>query len=172
MRQDCHASSVLNAFRHQRKKRIDRLAATTQPRNRCSTPSGIKGRNALGRGTTGRAPKCSTPSGIKGRNTGRIEAELCGRGVLNAFRHQRKKRQERRYIAPLRCAQRLPASKEETPRRLEQQSRLGGTCSTPSGIKGRNAVHGRARRSTPPVLNAFRHQRKKRTGRLGTWRWS
>ena len=38
---------MLNAFRHQRKKR-KRLGFATSAPSSCSTPSGIKGRNAYG----------------------------------------------------------------------------------------------------------------------------
>ena len=107
--------------------------------------------------------------------------------MLNAFRHQRKKRfsaatgwQRSAY------AQRLPASKEETLRISATMSLVWLECSTPSGIKGRNANRMRptsARASDAQrlpaskeetlrgceawhesrrMLNAFRHQRKKR----------
>ena len=61
--------------------------------------------------------------------------------MLNAFRHQRKKRAY--FPRPSRvrrtCAQRLPASKEETLNVQVNLVLLLVLCSTPSGIKGRNA---------------------------------
>ena len=64
--------------------------------------------------------------------------------VLNAFRHQRKKRccTARGRGAIRTGAQRLPASKEET-RALITDVSPKSRCSTPSGIKGRNAVRTR-----------------------------
>ena len=187
---------VLNAFRHQRKKRCS-VWIWAGVRSACSTPSGIKGRNASTatsrptwaarvlnafrhqrkkRGGNVNRPRrqglvlnafrhqrkkrakrrgkdpqgflCSTPSGIKGRNAG-LGAEGVGAefAVLNAFRHQRKKR-SLEPVNPLRqkCAQRLPASKEETPRSSRARTGRSSSCSTPSGIKGRNAAR------SPPRL--------------------
>ncbi len=60
--------------------------------------------------------------------------------MLNAFRHQRKKRNRWRSALNMSVsnAQRLPASKEETlPAILDRFEVV--VCSTPSGIKGRNA---------------------------------
>ena len=155
----------------------------------CSTPSGIKGRNAdsqpesndtirhaqrlpASKEETREHPTrvilhriCSTPSGIKGRNAAGIRArESDWYRMLNAFRHQRKKRypefgnehivehaqrlpaskEETPFarvasMLPIWYAQRLPASKEETRPIQHRRARAGGICSTPSGIKGRNA---------------------------------
>ena len=91
--QRTHSYIVLNAFRHQRKKRGKKQLAPAAV-DKCSTPSGIKGRNALGE----------------------VQAFQAGVGVLNAFRHQRKKR------GMMLC--------------VSTGDRM---CSTPSGIKGRNA---------------------------------
>ena len=59
--------------------------------------------------------------------------------VLNAFRHQRKKRVQKSKAASFSLR-----------------------CSTPFGIRGRNAGRIRGGAKRPRVLNAFRHQRKKR----------
>ncbi len=132
---------MLNAFRHQRKKR-ELVARDGGPKLGCSTPSGIKGRNAgNGEKKMITVRKCSTPSGIKGRNADSQAAEMLSeRDMLNAFRHQRKKRKS--YSERLKRlhenAQRLPASKEETPQAAARLA-LDRRCSTPSGIKGRNA---------------------------------
>ena len=181
---------MLNAFRHQRKKRWFSISSVFEQWAMCSTPSGIKGRNAARRADEHPQPEV----------------------VLNAFRHQRKKRgcflYNGTYILSaqrlpaskeetLGCrggvrggagrAQRLPASKEETLECKSSRSARAGTCSTPSGIKGRNAYNGEIHRALadiraqrlpaskeetrpvrnvlgrePGVLNAFRHQRKKR----------
>ncbi len=156
----------------------------------CSTPSGIKGRNAANTEISRDARSlCSTPSGIKGRNARRhaLASLQCGE-MLNAFRHQRKKRcsvfsfqfsvrthaqrlpasKEETPVGPGHRvagdpnAQRLPASKEETLLRRHGVAAFG-LCSTPSGIKGRNAPHLRDNEpGLARMLNAFRHQRKKR----------
>ncbi len=155
---------MLNAFRHQRKKRSN-LADATPVTTSCSTPSGIKGRNAAGV---------------------RRDFRQHG-GMLNAFRHQRKKRysswssmvRSRACSTPSGIKGRNAFWYEFTP----QQKKI---CSTPSGIKGRNArilpagqrasfdaqrlpaskeetrACGTRRRPEARMLNAFRHQRKKR----------
>ena len=204
---------MLNVFRHQRKKRSPpvgtRPASTTYAQRlpaskeetlviagtdlewaiKCSTPSGIKGRNAnrwapsspspphaqrlpASKEETQTAPasvcfsaKCSTPSGIKGRNAG-TNQESCS--DLSAYAQRLPASKEETLELPLALAnrppyaQRLPASKEETlhrqreaVRRQEmlnafrhQRKKRGSdrfctpsttSCSTPSGIKGRNA---------------------------------
>ena len=110
-------SPVLNAFRHQRKKRLVRT------RRRSSTQHW-----------------CSTPSGIKGRNASLSPRDVPIQQVLNAFRHQRKKRGRRwQSLRPIKRAQRLPASKEET-HFVMVEDLIRFVCSTPSGIKGRNAL--------------------------------
>ncbi len=86
--------------------------------------------------------------------------------MLNAFRHQRKKREGMRQgsEAP-RCAQRLSASEEETQQNTPTPIPRCPRCSTPFGIRGRNAPSDFAHVVSSPevVLNAFRHQRKKRS---------
>ena len=108
--------AVLNAFRHQRKKR------TRTRRRDCIWP------------------RCAQRLPASKEETQRARAGLLLHIVLNAFRHQRKKRRAlvKRPWCRTTCAQRLPASKEET---LGQALRRasGPMCSTPSGIKGRNA---------------------------------
>ena len=84
----------------------------------CSTPSGIKGRNADDLAEADELPAiCSTPSGIKGRNAGKCP----------------------RFVPVVSDAQRLPASKEETQASAKPTYDDLVRCSTPSGIKGRNA---------------------------------
>ncbi len=136
-----HRGEVLNAFRHQRKKRFHRYIGPRPWWVRCSTPFGIRGRNA-----TSRRPDRDR----------RIQ-------VLNAFRHQRKKRMRWWHrLQRGRCAQRLSASEEETlPERVpaarvaevlnafrhQRKKRFISStfqspqplCSTPFGIRGRNA---------------------------------
>jgi len=114
------AEYVLNAFRHQRKKRTW-MSTDTQSRTfRCSTPFGIRGRNA-----------CSRLS--------QFATACC---VLNAFRHQRKKR----LIEAI------------------EADAVDWECSTPFGIRGRNAGwYALEPHYADLVLNAFRHQRKKRS---------
>ena len=187
----CHVSSggvMLNAFRHQRKKRKpERRVLSSFPI--CSTPSGIKGRNA---GTTGLcltlliyaqrlpASKEETRSGAKQLS------DL--RHMLNAFRHQRKKRTQNRQQSILRNKM-LNAFRHQRKKRIRcivHDQLHTGLCSTPSGIKGRNARLSRRLPAAIPhaqrlpaskeetrrvlrtsdrgadMLNAFRHQRKKR----------
>ncbi len=133
--------------------------------------------------------RCSTPFGIRGRNARPMSMILAPiLEVLNAFRHQRKKRLQKGDItSPQRpCAQRLSASEEETLVALRHQWRPNQVlnafrhqrkkrglapnrtakiqaCSTPFGIRGRNAQANQPDPDPQPdVLNAFRHQRKKR----------
>ena len=138
---------VLNAFRHQRRKRIASSLRLQFSATACSTPSGISEGNAR-----------SSWSLLHG-----------GLAVLNAFRHQRRKRVASTSVV------RRPAM-----------------CSTPSGISEGNALQNepvlrsssRAQRLPASaketradtrhrkapfrkVLNAFRHQRRKRGGGNG-----
>src|SRR5262249_59446800 len=105
--------------------------------------------------------KCSTPSGIKGTIALlRLAGQSLPKEVLNAFRHQRNNRLIRPYLSfpPGQCstpsgikgtiarkrhtvftsgkrAQRLPASKEQSPLSADNLVTFY-ECSTPSGIKG------------------------------------
>ncbi len=159
---DIDRREVLNALRHQRKNHACAVAADLT--------------NAW----------CSTPYGIKGRITRVRRAPwIADLNVLNALRHQRKNHAASNHRQPAhRCAQRLTASKEESPRRRRARRVQACVCSTPYGIKGRitPALSARVRRSSSAqrltasteesrgiasdrgqvrlVLNALRHQRK------------
>ena len=86
--------------------------------------------------------RCSTPFGIKARIT-------------------RTRRRARR--ARLRGAQRLSASRQESPDKINgKRSKVLSECSTPFGIKARitGVRRDSACRAARSVLNAFRHQGK------------
>ena len=181
-------SQVLNAFRHQRKKRHSTSALKT-PQETCSTPSGIKGRNASNTSDTRICRSCAQrlPASKEETRIRRVEKDS-GEAVLNAFRHQRKKRRaldedvrqarqvlnafrhqrkKRRLVLgrPERHGDVLNAFRHQRKKRfrLWQSQNAASRCSTPSGIKGRNARRlGPGSLGAALVLNAFRHQRKKR----------
>ena len=181
---------MLNAFRHQRKKRAHHAATSAGIHRRCSTPSGIKGRNApislvvinrclrmLNAFRHQRKKRvgplflpsswhqCSTPSGIKGRNArpaGRIRSARIR--MLNAFRHQRKKRNIAGGPRPP-FATMLNAFRHQRKKRACQRQDLGRGQDMLNAFRHQRKK--RERRHASPgfghqMLNAFRHQRKKR----------
>ncbi len=85
------AGAVLNAFRHQRTRNLNRLANRNCVAPMCSTPFGINERGTGGDPVLEwQAKKCSTPFGINERGTGSFFVLNPIRfAVLNAFRHQR-----------------------------------------------------------------------------------
>ena len=108
---------------------------------------------------------CSTPSGIKGRNASiNCGCPFQGRNMLNAFRHQRKKRTPATGTCCSNCsnAQRLPASKEETRERSGRPRRAACDAQRLPASKEETPPVPRGSRLRSWMLNAFRHQRKKR----------
>ena len=159
-------------------------------RGACSTPSGISEGNATGRDSENHCGvACSTPSGISEGNADHVPLKSF-RGETSAQRLPASaKETHRNPQGPLRQrsrAQRLPASAKETPDRPRSHAgnhfraqRLPASaketpdattirrrfrkCSTPSGISEGNATTDCSTLLRPRVLNAFRHQRRKRT---------
>ena len=177
-------TSVLNAFRHQRKEHqqqepeydglvcAQRLSASTEgthsPPSRsdrspeCSTPFGINGRNTTGSIAEMSAFMCSTPFGINGRNTlsrrPTLLPPVCAQRLSASTEGTHIDLPETKTAAA--CAQRLSASTEGTRRCLPR---------TASGREVLNAFRHQRKehpgesshdRSRSSVLNAFRHQRK------------
>jgi len=176
---------VLNAFRHQRKNHHTRQIDPEFLRP-CSTPFGINERTTrTGIGSmTNTCGAQRLSASTKEPRDPRLRGGS-GRGVLNAFRHQRKNheliefamqlseevlnafRHQRKNHA-VQCERFRDRKRCSTPFGINERTTRGQLgrdthfelCSTPFGINERTTGGMHERASPVRVLNAFRHQRK------------